>query len=70
MALQSEARTCGYLTMHLLYVAAELNIANELAGGPLTPEELARRAGSGRLKCLKRKLASITGRECDYLDWC
>jgi hypothetical protein len=29
-----------------------------------------RMAGNGRLKCLERKFASITRRECDYVDLC
>ncbi|MBY5534947.1 MULTISPECIES: hypothetical protein [Rhizobium] len=52
----------------LLLVAAKLNVADELAAGPQLLEELARMAGNGRLKCLERKFASITRRECDDLD--
>ncbi|WP_225709631.1 hypothetical protein [Bradyrhizobium cenepequi] len=47
------------MATQLLCMAAKLNIADELAGGPQTLEELARMAGNGRLKCLELKLASI-----------
>jgi hypothetical protein len=56
--------------MQLLCVAAKLNTADELAGGPQTPEELAQMAGNGRLKCLGRKLASFTRRQFACLDLC
>ncbi|WP_246644869.1 hypothetical protein [Rhizobium laguerreae] len=46
------------MTTQLLLVAAKLNVADELAGGPQSPEALARMAGNGRLKCLERKFAS------------
>jgi hypothetical protein len=52
-------------------VAAKLNVADELAGGPQTPEELARMAGNGRLKCLERKLTPVvTRRQFACLDLC
>src|SRR5262245_55079709 len=51
----------GYWTTQAIYVAAELRIADLLAGGPQTPAELARKAGadSDLLYRVLRALASI-----------
>jgi hypothetical protein len=50
------------LTTHLLCAAAKLNIADELADGQQTPEELASMAGHGSLGCLERKRTPLVTR--------
>jgi hypothetical protein len=52
--------TDGYVVTQLLWVAAELRIADELAGGPRTAEELAEKVGAdaGALRRVLRGLAA------------
>jgi hypothetical protein len=52
--------TDGYVVTQLLWVAAELHIADELAGGPRTAEELAGKVGAdaGNLRRVLRGLAA------------
>src|SRR5215470_11026509 len=57
----------GFVSSQVLYLAAELGIADHLAHGPLTAEDLASRMGmhAGALARLLRALVAFGILECD-----